>query len=216
MNRDTQMRQKQHKGGTDPHGFDRIVREVFAPIYPVIARQIVEKTGITKGHCLDVGCGTGALGRSLAKITDLTITFFDQSDAMLELAQGYAKDENIFNRSHFLQGDIHKINLADETMDIVISRGSSPFWDDWHQAYREILRVLKPGGMAYIGGGFGNAELRKEIIATMEENNPKWRNSFKDRIGPEREALPSILESLKPAHFKTVNDESGFWALITK
>lgn len=204
------------KGATNPQGFDRIVREVFAPIYPVIAEQIVAKTAIKSGKCLDAGCGTGALGRAIARITNLDITFFDQSDEMLELAKGYANDENIGNRSTFLQGDIHAIPLKDESVDIVISRGSSPFWDDWYKAYSEIIRVLKPGGMTYIGGGFGNAQLREDIVKTMSENNPNWRNSFKDRLKPERDALPSILASLNPIGYELVNDDSGFWTIITK
>ncbi|MDX9814318.1 MAG: hypothetical protein WC144_08065 [Sulfurimonas sp.] len=38
---------KEHKGGANPSGFDRIVREVFAPIYPIIANQIKQKTRTT-------------------------------------------------------------------------------------------------------------------------------------------------------------------------
>ena len=204
------------KGGTNPQSFDKIVQDVFAPIYPVIAQQIKAKTDIIHGVCLDAGCGTGALGRALAKITNLEITFFDQSSQMLELAQKYANDEDILFRSSFLNGDIHDIALRDASIDIVISRGSTPFWDDWNRAYSEIVRVLKVGGKAYIGGGFGTARLREKIVAQMNENNPNWRNSFKDRIKPEREALPTILASLQLAHFSIIDDESGFWAFIVK
>lgn len=211
-----QTKEQTMKKETSPQSFDRIVREVFAPIYPVIAGQIIAKSGIVSGKCLDVGCGTGALGRAIAKITDLDITFFDRSEEMLELAKGYANDENIANRCDFLQGDIHSIGLPSGSMDIVISRGSSPFWDDWRQAYSEIIRILKKGGMAYIGGGFGNAELREQITRTMTQNNPDWRKSFKDKVVAEREALPDILRSLKPSHFEIINDDSGFWSVITK
>lgn len=204
------------KGAPNPQSFDSIVRNVFAPIYPVIAEQIVDKTAITSGRCLDAGCGTGALGIALAKITDLHITFFDQSEEMLNLASQYASSNELNHRSTFMQGDIHTIPLNDEDVHLIISRGSSPFWDDWHQAYREIVRILKPGGMAYIGGGFGNAELRDQIVKTMSDNNPDWRSSFKDKVVAEREALPSILCSLPIAHFNIINDESGFWAVITK
>ena len=205
-----------NKKQTDPQSFDRIVRDVFAPIYPVIAEQIKNKTGINEGICLDVGCGTGALGRALARITELEITFFDQSEEMLELAQKYAFEEDILYRSGFVNGDIHAIALEDNSVDIVISRGSSPFWEDWHKAYSEIARVLKIGGMAYIGGGFGNAELREKIVAQMNENNPNWRNSFQDKIKPEREALPAILASLDIAKYTIIDDDSGFWAFIVK
>lgn len=204
------------KGATNPHSFDRIVREVFAPIYPVIAAQITTTTGIVSGRCLDAGCGTGALGIALAQITDMHITFFDQSEEMLNLAAGYTEKNALDHRSTFLQGDIHAIPLPNDDVDLVISRGSSPFWDDWKQAYSEIIRILRPGGMAYIGGGFGSRELRDSIVRTMSENNPDWRKSFQDRIKPEREALPEILKNLSPSSFRLIDDESGFWTLIEK
>ena len=138
MNKDIKIEEKEHKGGTNPQSFDRIVREVFAPIYPVIAGQIVEKTSIVSGRCLDVGCGTGALGRAIAKLSNLHVTFFDQSIEMIQLAMDYAYEEDLIHRSDFLIGDIHNINLTNESIDIVISRGSSPFWEDWHKAYSEI------------------------------------------------------------------------------
>ena len=216
MDKDKNRDTKEHKGGTNPQSFDRIVREVFAPIYPVIAQQIVAKTLTTSGRCLDAGCGTGALGRAIAQITDLHVTFFDQSAEMLSLAKNYANSENILEKSAFLNGDIHNIEVEDKSIDIVISRGSSPFWDDWHRAYGEILRILKVGGHAYIGGGFGTKELKEQIIAHMSKEKPDWRDSFKDRIKAEREALPHIMEKLNPTSHTIIDDESGWWVFITK
>jgi len=216
MNRNKSVENKEHKGGANPQSFDKIVREVFAPIYPVIAGQIVQKTGIVSGRCFDAGCGTGALGRAMANITDLHITFFDQSHEMLLLAKDYAKSESILDKSDFLNGDIHNIDIKDESMDIVISRGSSPFWDDWYRAYSEIIRILKVGGHAYIGGGFGTKELKEQITAHMSKEKPEWRDSFKERIKTEREVLPQILNSLNPALHCIMDDESGYWVFITK
>lgn len=202
---------------TNAQSYDRTVREVFAPIYPVIAEQIKTKTAIKSGRCLDAGCGTGALGIALAKITNLHISFFDQSEEMLGLAKGYAFADGLEGRSEFVCGDIHAIALESESVDIVISRGSIPFWDDWHKAYGEILRVLKKGGMAYVGGGFGNAELSKQINEQKKAENPEWKNPLKERMPPQKRAtLPSIIESHKPKHFEIIEDESGFWAVITK
>jgi ubiquinone/menaquinone biosynthesis C-methylase UbiE len=202
---------------TNAQSFDKTVREVFAPIYPVIAEQIKTKTAISSGKCLDAGCGTGALGIALAKITNLHITFFDQSEEMLTLAEGYASANGFGGRSAFVCGDIHEIDMEDESIDIVISRGSIPFWDDWSKAYGEIVRVLKKGGMAYIGGGFGSAELGKKITKQKKAENPEWQNPFKERMTPERRAtLPSIIKSFEPKHFEIIEDDSGFWAVITK
>ncbi len=210
------LMQKEYKGARDPSGFDAIVREVFAPIYPVIASQIVQETQIFDGVCLDAGCGTGALGRAMARLCGLHVTFFDQSETMLEFAKSYAEEEAILQRSSFVQGDIHAIPLKTGSVDLVISRGSSPFWENHEKAYGEILRVLRKGGRAYIGGGFGNAELRERIVNQMLERNPDWNKGFKNRALKERDALPDMLKRLRPSWFEIINDESGFWAHICK
>lgn len=97
------------KRNTDPKGFDKIVREIFAPIYPKIAQQIVQKTKVKDGRCLDAGCGTGALGRALANLTQMEVIFFDKSQEMLELSKKYVQEELLESRSSFILGDIHKI-----------------------------------------------------------------------------------------------------------
>lgn len=165
--------QREEIHATKAQSFDRIVREVFAPIYPTIAEQIIAKTGLFHGRCLDAGCGTGALGRALGKLTQMEMVFFDKSHEMIELSKKYAHEEALACRSSFIVGDIHDMACQDETIDLVVSRGSSPFWENWHKAYEEILRVLKRGGQAYIGGGFGTAELRDTIVTTMHARNPE-------------------------------------------
>jgi len=207
---------KPHRGAGDPAGFDAIVREVFAPIYPLIAEQIVARTAVTAGRCLDAGCGTGALGRAVARRTALHVTFFDQSEAMLSYAQRYADAEALGARSAFVRGDIHDTGIETGSVDLVVSRGSSLFWEDLEAAYGEILRILRPGGMAYIGGGFGSAALREQIVQTMQRRNPEWNSRFKDRARSERAALPAILNRLRPASFEIIDDESGYWALLCK
>lgn len=206
----------ENKGARDPQGFDNIVKEVFAPIYPVISEQIIKKTELTNGKCLDAGCGTGALGRAYAKKTQMEIIFFDKSNEMIELSKQYVKEENLHNRSSFILGDIHNIPCENQTLDLVISRGSTPFWDDWTKAYKEIFRVLKEGGKAYIGGGFGNEKLRKEIKETMQKRNPEWKKSFQDRLKSKKEILPQIMKNLNPSNYEIIDDESGFWVYFVK
>ncbi|WP_419769268.1 MAG: class I SAM-dependent methyltransferase [Candidatus Marinarcus sp.] len=210
------MNVQKHKGATDPQSFDQIVREVFAPIYPVIAQQIIQKSLLTQGKCLDAGCGTGALGRALAKATQMHIIFFDQSEKMLELSKKYVQNENLTNRSSFLNGDIHNIPYENESLDLVISRGSLPFWDDWAKAYGEIFRILKKGGQGYIGCGFGTEELRHKIMKTMKKNNPNWKAPVQDSFESKKATLPQIIETLNPSTVELIDDKSGFWVYIKK
>ena len=85
--------------------------------------------------------------------------------------------------------------------------GSLPFWSDKTQAFREIKRVLKPGGIAYIGCGFGAGY--KKIV---EDRDPKDRNP------PKTFTHDSILKSLGDAgitDYAVIDDyHRGYWVII--
>ena len=197
--------------------FDEIVRNVFAPIYPVIAKQIVERTNIKEGICIDLGTGTGALARAIAKITNLKVYALDISKDMLKLTEKYIKEEGLDDRVIPILGDVHNMPFEDNFADLIISRGSMFFWNDKIKAFKEIYRVLKPDGMAYIGGGFGNRELREKIFAEMRRRNPNWDNEVKSRMkNHNKEILEDILNKAGILNYNIIDDDSGLWILIKK
>lgn len=197
--------------------FDRVAREVFAPIYPVIAEQIKQKTGITRGTCLDAGCGGGYLGIALAGITELFIYLFDKSPEMLEIAARNIAAHGLQQRSRTLLGDVHEIPLKDQSVDLVISRGSVFFWENQQRAFQEIYRVLAPQGAAFIGGGFGDAELKKLIDARMAQKDSNWQERINKNIG--KNAIETFTKTLRAAAisiFEIDKGEAGLWILIWK
>ena len=197
--------------------FDRMAREVFAPVYPVLAEQIINRTGISQGCCLDIGCGGGYLGLALARISELETILFDESQDMLNLAQGYISQSGLESRAKTLLGDVHAMSLADESINLVVSRGSMFFWENRVQAFREIYRVLAIGGAAMIGGGFGNAELLREIEIKMLKKDPEWKEKRQQRIGQSKvEEYRQELEQAGISSFEITRDEAGLWITISK
>jgi len=197
--------------------FDQVAREIFAPVYPVLAEQIIEQSGISKGCCLDLGCGGGYLGLALARISELETILFDESQDMLKLAQEYIGQSGLESRVKTLLGDVHEIPLADESVNLAVSRGSMFFWEDRVQAFREIYRVLAVGGMAMIGGGFGNVELLREIEKKMLEKDPEWKEKRRQRIGKAKiEVYREELEQAGISSFEIIQDEAGLWIVIRK
>lgn len=197
--------------------FDKIAREVFAPIYPVLAEQIINHTGISQGLCLDIGCGSGYLGLALARVSQLEVVLFDESSDMLELAESYIHESALGSRVKTLIGDVHGIPLDSETIQLAVSRGSMFFWNDRVQAFREIYRVLAVGGAAMIGGGFGNADLLREVEAKMLERDPEWKEKRRQRIGQSK--VQDYREELERAgipSFEILQDESGLWVVMRR
>lgn len=197
--------------------FDRMVQEVFAPVFPVIARDFLKKSGITAGTCLDIGCGTGYMGLALAEASDLEVTLLDCDQEMLGIAKRNCAKRQLNHRVKLLEADVHEIPCEDESIQLVVSRGSVFFWQDQAQAFREIYRVLAPGGMAFVGGGFGTAELKSQIDSEMLERNPNWLEDLQGRIGPE--APPAFNEVLTKSGipgFEIDHTPVGMWVIIKK
>jgi SAM-dependent methyltransferase len=197
--------------------YDEIAEGIFAPIFPLIARQIIAKTGCTEGDCLDVGSGGGHLGLSLAKITNLRVVLLDVLPEALAIAEKRITEWGLSSRATTLLGDVHQIPAGDNAFDLAISRGSLWFWKDQKKALEEIYRVLKPGGAAYIGGGFGSAELKHRCDEKMAQQGRAYPDFKKLGTGwhdPDRFA--TFLTELGIAHFEIDNGDKGFWIVVYK
>jgi ubiquinone/menaquinone biosynthesis C-methylase UbiE len=195
--------------------FDYIARNIFAPVYPLIAEQIKEKIHKQHGLCLDLGCGGGYLGMALAEITGFQFLLLDLSDDMIQIAKDNIIQRNLQHRMDTVQGDVHAIPLDDNTVNLIISRGSIFFWDDLTIAFKEIKRVLKPDGIAYIGGGLGNQKLKDEITKKMAEENFDFSERVKSELMDNKnEKYILHLEQAGCHDFHITRDETGFWITI--
>jgi len=197
--------------------FNEIAQTVFFPIYPVIANQILEKTGIDHGSCLDVGSGPGHLAIAIATLSDLTVYAMDNARPMNRIAMQNIARYRLDQRVYAVLGDVMEIPYDEASMDLVVSRGSFFFWGNLSKGFSECMRVLRPEGTAYIGGGFGNARLRDEISAKMRERDPAWEEK---RQGWYRNCSPHIVRAALAAagirEYDLIEDDSGYWVSFTK
>ncbi|AFS78925.1 putative methyltransferase type 11 [Gottschalkia acidurici 9a] len=153
--------------------FDEMATNVFSEIYPVIARQAMERTSIREGICIDIGSGGGHLGIAISEITDMKVYLYDRSYDAKEIAEVKIKDKKIGERVKGIVGDVHTIPIEDNTIDLIVSRASYHSWESKVRAIKEIYRVLRYGGKAYIGGGYGSKQLEEKIEDKMIKRNAK-------------------------------------------
>lgn len=98
------------------------------------------------GKLLEVPVGTGILTMPIYKtMPEADITCLDYSPDMMGQAQEKATRLNLSNVT-FQQGDVGALHYEDGTFDIVLSLNGFHAFPDKESAYREVLRVLKPGG----------------------------------------------------------------------
>ena len=98
------------------------------------------------GRLLEVPVGTGILTMPVYKtLPEADITCLDYSPDMMKQAQEKAEHLQLRNVT-FRQGDVGALPYNDGTFDIVLSLNGFHAFPDKEAAYREVLRVLKPGG----------------------------------------------------------------------
>ena len=199
--------------------FDKIAEEIFFPIYEVIAGDALRAAGKKSGRCLDVGCGGGHLGLSVAKLSDMNLTLMDIKAEAIEIARQRIADWGLAERASAMVGDVCGNNLPDNSFDLIVSRGSIGFWgdrDDMKRAFAEIYRVLAPGGITFMGKGFGNAELAAQIKAIMKEKHPEWPQCVIDSTNSfGAKDYAEFLTELG-IEGEIINDSGGVWILMKK
>ena len=189
----------------------------FAPLYPFYAGRILERSGLRGGRCLDVGCGGGYLGLALAEMSAFDLYLLDHSAEMLAMARAHAGERGLSARVNLVPGVVQSIPLAGESVDLVISRGSIPFWKELATAFHEIYRVLKPGGFACVGGGLGTPEMRKAIMREMQAREPQWHGGVCSSIPHHPEShYTDALQAASIPGFTVTRGETGTWIEFRK
>jgi len=111
---------------------------------PVLAKMELTATD----NVLDVGCGSGWLSRRIAGVvTEGRVVGMDISDEMIRIARRNSlPHDNLL----FVTGEVAEIPWEPNFFTHAISVESSYYWPSPAAGAKEILRVLRPGGSAWM------------------------------------------------------------------
>ena len=191
------------------------VNRLWRKIYPYLASQIMERYQRDSGAVLELGPFSGGISVELAKRhPGLDITIADESSQGLEGIKEEIRTEGLSGVIVIRKSVLDPLVFENSEFDLVISRGVFFFLDEEGDLLREIFRVLKDGGMAFVGGGYGKDTLPGLINEIADESR-----ELNDRLGRTRvriEELEKIItRSGVDDHCKIV-EEGGLWVVIDK
>ena len=142
-------------GKSHAEAFKWVADNRVSHTYPMTAMRILRECGgRTEGICIDIGCGPGNLDVELAKRSKLTITGLDIDGDMKPFFEEKMRNAGIQDRVRFVEGDAQELPFPDDYADMIVSRGTLTFIPDIAKCLREVDRVLKPTGFAFLGGRY--------------------------------------------------------------
>jgi SAM-dependent methyltransferase len=162
-------------------GAERMIRAAeggLAPVYAPLAEEIVEKLNLAnkEGVGIDLGSGPGTLIVELAQRTKLHWINADINPYFFPYFFEKAQVAGLGGRVSAIQADACALPFRDGFADVIVSRGSLQFWPDLTKGIAEIHRVLKPGGLAYLGRGLPE-RMPLEVAKALREGHgqgPKY------------------------------------------
>jgi ubiquinone/menaquinone biosynthesis C-methylase UbiE len=157
----------------DPHRFsnrldeattqrliDRLENRAKEPVFSRLLDQYIKELRRPKsGRVLEIGCGTGATARSLARRKDFSGKIFgvDQSRAFIDAAKRFAMEDGVSGSVEFDVGDAHDLNIESESFDVVVAHTVMSHVSDPLMVLKEIARVVrKEGSIAIFDGDYAS------------------------------------------------------------
>lgn len=146
--------------------------------------RVVALAEVRRGDAvLDVGTGTGVLVPHVLSMIGSAgrIVAIDLSPDMLQVARQKGFPPSVT----LLEADVHHLPLPDGEFDRVICNAALPHFEDRAQCIREMMRVLRSGGILVISHPIGREavnRLHREVGGPVEE----------DRVPPP-EAMAALL-----------------------
>ncbi len=127
---------------------------------------------------LDLGCGSGRDAFLLSKLVGPSgsVIGVDMTDEQLEVATRHQDfHRNLWGHREsnvrFVKGyieDLESAGLANESVDLVTSNCVFNLSPDKPRLFREVLRVLRPGGELYFSDVFADRRLPAEVATDPE------------------------------------------------
>jgi ubiquinone/menaquinone biosynthesis C-methylase UbiE len=138
------------KAGKD---INRLTPEDLAPVDEFHIRgraatlELAQAAGLdSTKHVLDVGSGVGGSSRCIAREFRCRVTGIDLTDEYCRVAAMLSERIGLAELVSYRHGDALNLPFPDRSFDVVWTEHAAMNIEDKPRLYREMFRVLKPGG----------------------------------------------------------------------
>ncbi len=175
---------------------------LLADRYPCVVKDVLKICHPKRGFWVDLGAGKGQVSIPLIEATGNPVVMIDPDVEAMSEGLRIARKKGLGNRLFAIVGVAEQMPLADNSVDLVVSRGAIFFFDDPVKGLQEVYRVLRPGGKAMIGGGAGSSYPKESAEILIRSRKRK-------RDGEEAEKWNRFVELRRPEQMRKWAEAAG-------
>lgn len=184
--------------GSMPELYDRHLGPfLFAPYARDLATRIA---ALRPTRVLEIAAGTGILTAAIAALLgDAEIVATDLNPGMIAVGKRRTARGNV----RWMQADAMALPFADASFDLAVCQFGVMFFPDIEASFREVVRVLRPGGRyAFnVWRGIEHNDAARLMTETVEAAFPEDPPRFMRRMPHGHDVPERIIERLRAAGF---------------
>jgi SAM-dependent methyltransferase len=160
---------------------------------------------------LDVGCGPGTITADLAELVgpDGGVTACDTAEGVLRAAAEHAAERGVAN-VEFVRADVLRLDLPDDSFDVVHAHQVLQHVADPVAALREMRRVCRPGGIVAARDGDYHGFTWYPRLPELDEWMALYQRCARAN-GGEPDAGRRLLAWARAAGFTDVTATASTW-----
>ncbi len=191
------------------------VNNLWWKMNPYLVAQVMEGYQRDSGLVLELGPFSGGISMELVRrYPGLNITIADESPEVVDYLEKKIVASGLAQGIAMKRTDLNQLAFNDCQFDLIIFRGALFFLDKKENLLQEAFRVLREGGMAFVGGGHGKGVPQKLIDEVADE-----LRQLNKRLGGRWVRVEELEELVRKSGLSSncrIEEEGGVWLIIRK
>lgn len=158
----------------DRVAYDDFVYAHFSEVFAEAAAEISKESKIDRGLVLEICFTAPYISMELAIITSANFDVLVADSIEAQICSVRIKERGLSERFTIHIGTAADLPFPDTVFVLVIAREAMRFWQANEKAYRELNRVLRDGGHALLGAGFGTV-MDEHEAQSLWSSVQQWR-----------------------------------------
>lgn len=187
---------------------------LWEPVYPYLSKQVRELYGKDEGRVLDMGPFAGTIFDIKGRLEGGSFLIAAFPSGTSRFYQARARGWNMEDSVDIIESSPPLSCVRDNSIDVVVFRGALFFPSLFRTDLSAVYRVLRPGGVGFVGGGFGKYTPQSVIEAIGDRSRELNFKIGKVVITPD--AVWQGVRGQEVEKHMEIISEGGLWVVIRK